>query len=235
MLSPSRTEELKLLPLNRFLESLPTVIVDATGLSPIVDPAREDARDGDSDGGGSFDLAECTRSSNFCIFPIRPRIWHSDPDFGSPGGRPPLVLAPLLRLFVLVVLLWVVWLDRGMLVRGEFVLERPLPYAMEVARAWAKRWAAREVWAGCKDRAYSPPEAFWRANPGVTLMDFRILDDDSEMGGDGGVAVAEASDILAGGVVNIEEEIVEVPGERSGISGVCGVDGLRCRDVCFLV
>lgn len=66
-------------------------------------------------------------------------------------------------------------------------------------------------------------------------MDFRILDDDSEMGGDGGVAVAEASDILAGGVVNIGEEIVEVPGERSSISGVCGVDGLRCRDVCFLV
>lgn len=61
-------------------------MVDATGLSPMADPmddpkddpkddpARDDAREGDSDGGGSFDLADCTRSSSFCILPIRPRI-----------------------------------------------------------------------------------------------------------------------------------------------------------------
>lgn len=124
--SPSRTEELKLLPLRRFLESLRTVIVDATGLSPITDPDREDAREGDSDGGGSLDLAECTRSSSFCILPIRPRIWQSDPDFGNPEFRLP--LTPLL-LMLLVLLLLAVWLNRGILVRegADGVVLRPLP------------------------------------------------------------------------------------------------------------
>lgn len=65
-------------------------------------------------------------------------------------------------------------------------------------------------------------------------MDFRKLDDVSEIGGEGGVAVEDASVILAGGVVNMGEETVEVPGDRSKISGVCGVDGLRYRGVGFL-
>lgn len=49
------------------------------------------------------------------------------------------------------------------------------------------------------------------------------------MGGDGGVAFAEAnvSDNFVGGVVNIGEDTVDSPGERSITSGVCGVDGLR--------
>jgi hypothetical protein len=61
---------------------------------------------------------------------------------------------------------------------------------------------------------------------GVALIDRRRLDDDSEMGGEGGVAVEEASDDLAGGVAKTGEEVA-VPGERSKISNECGVDGLR--------
>lgn len=61
---------------------------------------------------------------------------------------------------------------------------------------------------------------------GVALIDRRRLDDDSEMGGEGGVAVEEASDDLAGGVAKIGEEVA-VPGERSKISNEWGVDGLR--------
>lgn len=40
-------------------------------------------------GGGNFDRTECTRSSIFCILPIRPLIWYSEPDLarGSAGCR----------------------------------------------------------------------------------------------------------------------------------------------------
>lgn len=76
-LSLSRTDDPKLLPLSRFREFRRTVMLEATGLSPTTDPAREwgDPRDEVSEGAGSRDLADCTRSSSFCILPIRPRIW----------------------------------------------------------------------------------------------------------------------------------------------------------------
>ena len=44
------------------------------------EPLRGEARGGVEAGAGSFDFAECTRSSSFCIFPIRPRIWDSEPE-----------------------------------------------------------------------------------------------------------------------------------------------------------
>lgn len=79
MPSPSRSDELKLLLLRRWRASPSRgVMVDPIGLLPRIDPARDPARDeprdGESDGGGSFDLADCTRSSSFCILPMRPRI-----------------------------------------------------------------------------------------------------------------------------------------------------------------
>lgn len=65
-------------------------------------------------------------------------------------------------------------------------------------------------------------------------MDLRILVDDSDIGGDGGVAVAAISDVFIGGVANIGDDTVDGPGERSNISGVCGVDGVRCKGAGFL-
>lgn len=61
-------------------------------------------------------------------------------------------------------------------------------------------------------------------------MDLRKLVEASEMGGEGGVAVEEAKVDLAGGVANTGDEVT-VPGDRSKISRVCGVDGLRYKGV----
>ena len=67
-------------------------------------------------------------------------------------------------------------------------------------------------------------------------------DDDSEIGGDGGVAVADdASDALAGGVVKSGDEIDDMVAAgdrsyRSYSSGVWGVnDGLRYSELGFLL
>lgn len=38
-------------------------------------------------GAGSLERAECTRSSSFCILPIKPRIWYREPDLGSPAAE----------------------------------------------------------------------------------------------------------------------------------------------------
>lgn len=98
MLSLSRAEEPRLLLLSRLREFLRTVIDEGTiGVSLITDPERGDPREEVSDGAGSRDLADWTRSSSFCILPIRPRIWNSEPDLGSPGGREVLILVKLLR------------------------------------------------------------------------------------------------------------------------------------------
>lgn len=74
----------------------------------------------------------------------------------------------------------------------------------------------------------SVPAALCRGKLGApfVLIDLRKFTDDSEIGGEGGVAVAEARDGLAGGVAKTGEEVA-VRGERSKISRFCGVDGLR--------
>lgn len=91
------------------------------------------------------------------------------------------------------------------------------------------------VLAPCKDREpSSEAEALWNGKPGVAVMDFRMLLDDSEMGGEGGVAAEEMSDDFIGGVANKGEDTIDVAGERSKISGVCGVDGLRPKGAGFL-
>ena len=76
----------------------------------------------------------------------------------------------------------------------------------------------------------SGPAARDRGKVGVALIDLRKLVEDSEMGGEGGVAVEAASDAFAGGVANTGDEVA-VPGDRSKISKVCGGEGLRYRGV----
>jgi hypothetical protein len=53
-------------------------------------PFRGLARGGVVVGAGSLDRAACTRSSSFCILPISPRTWTSEPDRGKLGGGAPL-------------------------------------------------------------------------------------------------------------------------------------------------
>jgi hypothetical protein len=73
--SPSRAEELTLLVLVRFFELRLSVTDDgmAEGCEIPVG-VRGDAPVGVATGAGNLERAECTRSSSFCIFPIRPRI-----------------------------------------------------------------------------------------------------------------------------------------------------------------
>lgn len=74
-------------------ESLPPVrflllrIVTVGGMYdwPRAEPPRGEACGGVEVGAGSFDRAELTRCSSFCIFPIRPRIWCSEPEEETPG------------------------------------------------------------------------------------------------------------------------------------------------------
>lgn len=70
----SLVELLATLPFDRFL-LLRTVTDDGMNGWLIAELVRGDARGGVSTGAGSRDRADCTRSSSFCIFPIRPRIW----------------------------------------------------------------------------------------------------------------------------------------------------------------
>ena len=46
------------------------------------EPDRGDARGGVVVGAGSFERADWTRASSFCILPISPRIWYREPDRG---------------------------------------------------------------------------------------------------------------------------------------------------------
>lgn len=74
--SLSRTEELTLLVLVLFLELRRSVTDDgmAEGWENPVG-VRGDPPVGVATGAGSLERADCTRSSSFCTFPIRPRIW----------------------------------------------------------------------------------------------------------------------------------------------------------------
>lgn len=51
---------------------------------PRAEPPRGEACGGVEVGAGSFDRAELTRCSSFCIFPIRPRIWCREPEDETP-------------------------------------------------------------------------------------------------------------------------------------------------------
>jgi hypothetical protein len=110
-------------------------------------------------------------------------------------------------------------------------VERPLLNAREVAREWVKR-CVRVLYKDL-DPKDSDADAFWRGKPGVALIDLRMLLEVSEIGGEGGVAVADVKDFI-GGVANKGDDTVDPSGERSKISGVCGVEGVRCKATGFL-
>ena len=73
-----------LLPPVRFL-LLRIVMVGGMKAWPEAESLLGEARGGVEVGAGSFDRAELTRCSSFCILPISPRIWCKEPD----AGRPP--------------------------------------------------------------------------------------------------------------------------------------------------
>lgn len=78
-------------------------VTDAGTWPSSADPARGDALGLLADAGGNFDLTDCTRSSIFCMRPIRPLIWYSEPDLGRAsesdwrglGGGGPMRWLPL--------------------------------------------------------------------------------------------------------------------------------------------
>ena len=88
LVSPSRNDAaaLTLLPPVRFF-GLRTVTDAGMAWCPMADALRGDARGGVCTGAGSFDRADCTRCSSFCICPMRPRICRSEPDDGNAPGR----------------------------------------------------------------------------------------------------------------------------------------------------
>ncbi len=89
---------------------------------PKAELARGEARGGVLVGAGSLDLAELTRSSSFCILPIRPRIWWREPEEGSVES-------------------WLMLSERERVVRrGITGLERPVCARMEGPREWRIVW-----------------------------------------------------------------------------------------------
>jgi len=166
-------------------------------------------------GAGSFDLAEYTRSSSFCILPISPRIWYNDPDL----GRPPTEFAPTLGLGPLS--------DdggAGAVVRIEGVA-RPLepvltdmamlgPRECRCGRPWYK--LGRGVVAG--SYAIDP----FRTDKGVAGGALTVTDA-SDKGGDGGVASGRAVPVFElGGVKAVGDDdsvVVEVDVSETGERG----------------
>lgn len=67
----------------------------------------------------------------------------------------------------------------------------------------------------------------------MAVIDLRKLAEDSEIGGDGGVAVADSNGGLIG-VWKREGEGIESPDKVADGSGLCGMDGLREREIGFL-
>lgn len=80
--SSSCSTEDVVLPLGRLLLRL--TVTDEGILSPNAEPVRGDPRG--VPGAGSFDRAECTLCSIFCILPMSPLIWCSDSDRGNLSG-----------------------------------------------------------------------------------------------------------------------------------------------------
>lgn len=227
--SLSRTDELKLLPLNRLREFRRMVMVEGTGLPPFteIDPEREEVREGESEGGGSLDFADWTLSSSFCILPMRPRIWYNEPDLGS------LVCGvSLLNVGELLNEGKVMGRLVGKVVRDATVdTDRVLLCALAVTRD-REDFDGLESYIDREPIMDSEPAAFLCGNPELVWTDLRMfvimlvirLLDVSDIGGDGGGTVTAIREDFIGVVTNKGEDTVDVPGERSKISGACGAD-----------
>jgi hypothetical protein len=123
-------------------------------------------------GAGSFDLAEYTRSSSFCILPISPRIWYNEPDLGRPPTEfpPTLGLGPLSE-------------DDG---SGAVVRIEGVARPLEPVLADIEMLGPRECRGG---------RPWYRLGRGVVAGSYAIDAFRTDMGVDGGpLTVADASD-----------------------------------------
>lgn len=162
-------------------------------------------------GAGSFDLAEYTRSSSFCILPISPRIWYREPDLGRlPAGLPPtLGLGPFCA---------------GAVVLIDGVARPVVPDFADMGMLGPRECRGGRDWympgRGVVDGS-SAIEPF-RAGIGVTGTAL-ALTDASDKGGDGGVAsVRTVSALECGGVeavVGDDKVVAEVAVSERGERG----------------
>jgi hypothetical protein len=205
--SVAAEDVLAVLPTVLFL--LLIVTLGGMWLWPIAEPFRGDARGGVLTGAGSFDLADWTRCSSFCICAVRVLMCVRDCEFGMPRVAGAFDLAFLMTDGV------------AFLVRDELSgAVGPLEL--------------RKVPDGSRDAVgfgvvlESPEGSFnllFGRFIGVFATGFVVVED-SDIGGDGGVGVSDTvsaveTDFVSGGVVIIGDEAVEV-GDPSSYAGELG-------------
>lgn len=83
--SPFASEE-AVLPLGRVM--LLRIVTEAGRCSPAVESVRGEPVGVRVPGAGSFERAECTRSSIFCMRPLSALIWYSESDLTRPSAGP---------------------------------------------------------------------------------------------------------------------------------------------------
>jgi len=161
-------------------------------------------------GAGSFERTVWTRSSSFCIFPIRPRIWYREPERGSGGCSCPMLGRDGTRLL---------GADGG----GRDVV------GMEGPRECLGGRIA--LWLGL--RIDVEAAAGWPFGNGVEGAT-KVWAGASERGGDGGVACSVGvSDLARGGVdvvghdVDVAEVAVSESGEGGRRTSPSSCEGLR--------
>jgi hypothetical protein len=165
---------------------------------PTAEAFRGEARGGVEVGAGSLDRAELTRCSSFCIFPMRPRIWWSEPEAAVPGGSWGCS--------------WCVVVVR----RGIEGVERILLRGMDGRRE------CREVRDNCVIGRAVLVELVMESRDletGTAGVPDMTGNDVSDVGGEGGVGVSETIDEadLVGGVAMVGDDAVVV-GEFSDVS-----------------
>lgn len=154
--------------------------------------------------GGSLDLTECTRSSIFCIRPIRPLIWYSELDLGRDSDCA------------------VVGLGRGGPIRPVAVIagvtptdkEGPLECRGNLVEALAGRGVVPA--SGSSDLLIVGSGVLGTAFPAVAAV--------SDSGGEGGVGTSlpDDSDFVAGGVETLGEGGVTIETSEVGDLGLAG-------------
>lgn len=167
---------------------------------PIALAFRGLARGGVCVGAGSLDLTLCTRSSSFCMLPIRFRIWYSEPDLGRTLPAFPPTLGRAL-------------LCAGTVVRIDGVA-RPLGVAAGFIEL--EMLGPRECRGGLEE--YMPGRGVAEGSSAMEVFRFGI-------GVEGiGLAGMEASD--RGGEGGVVSGGIESAFERGGVEAVVGEDSV---------
>ena len=139
-------------------------------------------------GAGSFERAEFTRCSSFCIFPIRPRIWWREDEGGRPGVGG--------------------WIDRRRLTAVRWVIDDvDCSWFIEIDGPREYLGWRYECWGrGVVFVSEIESRDFGSGIDGVTAIGSEC----SELGGDGGVGVSETVDEadFVGGVAIVGDEAV---------------------------